>query len=206
VSDVIVIDDLVTKTYQDQILARLTSYPFDWHWNPSNVLVDDGHENDPRLHLDANTIDSYQLTHLFLHEDRPELRDPHRDLLLPLLWTAKDRFGLAGEPIRCKANLQTNNRNFGVDNYNPAHTDSPDPHVVVVYYVNDSDGDTIIFNEQAVKGNFELTVKQRVTPKKGRAVMFDGKYLHSSCNPIGNDSRIIINMDFALPHNTKLVL
>ena len=205
-SDIIVLDDLVTPTYQDQILSRLTSYQFDWHWNPSNVLVDPGHEYDPRLHLDKNTVDSYQMTHLFIHENHPDRRDPFQDLILPMLWTAKDRFGLSGDIIRCKANLLTNNRNFTEGCYNPAHTDSPDPHFVVVYYVNDSDGDTFIFNEEAEDGDFDLTIKQRITPKKGRAVMFNGKYLHASSNPIKTDARIIINMDFTFPATSKKII
>ena len=40
--------------------------------------------------------------------------------------------------------------------------------IVMFYYVMDSDGDTIIYNETEESENY--TIKQRVTPKQGRVV------------------------------------
>ena len=45
-------------------------------------------------------------------------------------------------------------------------------HTVVLYYVVTSDGDTVIYNERTESDTY--TVKQRVTPKQGRVVIFDG--------------------------------
>ena len=50
-------------------------------------------------------------------------------------------------------------------------------HLVVLYYVCDSDGDTIIYNER--KESESYTIKQRVTPKQGRMVIFDGWLMHT---------------------------
>ena len=63
-------------------------------------------------------------------------------------------------------------------------------HIVALYYVCDSDGDTIIFNER--KPSESYTIKQRVTPKQGRMVIFDGSLMHTAEQPI-NNVRCIVN-------------
>jgi ectoine hydroxylase-related dioxygenase (phytanoyl-CoA dioxygenase family) len=59
---------------------------------------------------------------------------------------------------------------------------------VCLYYVTDSDGDTIFFddNENEIK---------RVSPKKGRIAFFDGTINHCSSNPT-KLHRSVINFDF----------
>jgi hypothetical protein len=73
-----------------------------------------------------------------------------------------------------------------LDHYQP-HQDSPGPHTVVIYYVNDAEGDTVFFddNKQIVK---------RVTPKKGRVVLFDGAVLHAG-SPARNQPRCLVNFN-----------
>ena len=61
---------------------------------------------------------------------------------------------------------------------------------VVLYYVCDSDGDTIIYNE--TKESDQYTIKQRVTPKQGRVVIFDGLLMHTAEQPL-NNTRCIVN-------------
>jgi len=68
------------------------------------------------------------------------------------------------------------------------HTDSDQPHLVCLYYINDSDGDTIFFNGKDI-------IKQ-VSPKKGRIVFFDGSIQHSAGIP-KDSPRFIINTNFS---------
>jgi hypothetical protein len=88
--------------------------------------------------------------------------------------------------------------------HNGVHVDLPShlPHVACVYYVNDSDGDTIIY-EQTINDvpggsqNVQLTEHKRVTPRRGRAVFFDGSRYHCSSQPSVN-YRTIINFDLTV--------
>ena len=73
-------------------------------------------------------------------------------------------------------------------NPNNIHIDLPYPHWVCLYYVNDSDGDTILFDDN----NNEI---KRVIPKKGRIVFFDGSIKHCSSSP-SKIHRAVINFDF----------
>lgn len=76
--------------------------------------------------------------------------------------------------------------------YAKPHTDfGPNvPHWVVLYYVNDSDGDTVFFDNNN-------NIIERVTPKKGRVVLFNGNILHSGGIPKSNP-RCVINFNIAI--------
>lgn len=76
-----------------------------------------------------------------------------------------------------------------LDYYAP-HTDLPYPHWVVLYYVNDADGDTVFFDNY---NNIITTV----TPKKGRIVLFNGLIKHSGGIP-KTHARCIVNFDILI--------
>lgn len=61
------------------------------------------------------------------------------------------------------------------------HIDLPTKHLVVLYYVLTADGDTIIGDT-------------RVTPKQGRAVLFDGSIYHTAEQP-KTGLRCVININ-----------
>lgn len=201
-TDIVVIDDLVSPTYQNAIEEMSIDYSFDWHFGPSNIYTVE--TTKPELFVDGNTIDSYQYTHLFYHS-QVQTADKHFDFIRPLIYTAIDKFSIKSPELhRIKANMLTNNRRFQPGKYNPAHVDAGFSHIVVLYYINESDGDTIIFNEIYGSDFTSLTEKQRISPKKGRAICFPGKYFHASSNPIDYDTRSVINIDLIVP--TKIIL
>ena len=72
------------------------------------------------------------------------------------------------------------------------HIDLQQEHLVALYYVCDSDGDTIIYNERHEPADKVYTVKQRVTPKQGRMVLFDGSLYHTAEQPKHN-VRCVVN-------------
>jgi len=72
------------------------------------------------------------------------------------------------------------------------HIDIKEDHFVMLYYVCDSDGDTIIYNEQIKSETY--TLQRRVTPKQGRVVLFDGSYYHTAEQPL-NNIRCVVNYD-----------
>lgn len=92
--------------------------------------------------------------------------------------------------------LNTDFAGTGVDT---PHLDRFEPHLVFLYYVCDSDGDTIIYDYKTEKKGdvpFFEDVKElkRITPKQGRVVVFDGMTWHSSSQPT-RGSRCVINFD-----------
>ena len=80
--------------------------------------------------------------------------------------------------------------------YQPPHVDLPYPHFSCIYYVNDSDGDTVFYDN-------DKNIIKKVSPKKGRIIFFEGSINHSGSRP-KNKHRIIINFNFLItPFLTK---
>lgn len=88
---------------------------------------------------------------------------------------------------------------------NSIHIDRYYPHISMVYYINDTDGDTKFYNLKEGKvDNFKEYLNNKefdrflefksVTPKKGKIVVFDGLILHSSTYPKQKD-RYVINFN-----------
>ena len=67
------------------------------------------------------------------------------------------------------------------------HIDQYDHHIVLIYYVNDCDGDTYIYNDDACSC---------ITPKQGKYVIFDGSLIHAGSSPIHSNHRIVLNFNF----------
>jgi hypothetical protein len=85
--------------------------------------------------------------------------------------------------------LPLNLNNYDVDT---PHVDMEKKHLVVLYYVMDSDGDTIIYNEKEKSEKY--TIQQKVSPRQGRVVVFDGSFYHTAEQPKQNN-RCVINFN-----------
>ena len=70
-----------------------------------------------------------------------------------------------------------------------AHVDQEVPHKVLLYYINDADGDTFFFKDKEVI--------HRETPERGKMVLFDGSYYHASSAP-SNNIRMTLNINYEL--------
>ena len=80
------------------------------------------------------------------------------------------------------------------------HVDSEHPHIATIFYLNDSDGNTVIFNER-FEGSPEideskLTVQKEIEPKANRLLIFDGHYIHTGHVPAYHNNRVILNSNF----------
>lgn len=74
--------------------------------------------------------------------------------------------------------------------HNNKHIDTEEPHIVLLYYVCDSDGDTFLMSKEESSD----VVTKRVAPKKNRALIFDGSTYHASSKP-EHANRCVINFN-----------
>ena len=73
--------------------------------------------------------------------------------------------------------------------YNRPHIDFDIPHTTALYYVNDSDGETIFFDENG-------TITDKIKPEKNKLIIFDGSKMHASSSPTYATNRIVINFNY----------
>ena len=97
---------------------------------------------------------------------------------------------------------------------NLIHVDMDVAHIAIVYYINDTDGNTIFLNNkngnsaESHQNNFkgvnlnDFEIVNRIPPQKGRAVIFDGNIYHYGEYPTITD-RFIINFDLVGKQKNK---
>lgn len=94
------------------------------------------------------------------------------------------------ELFRSKANLQPASHSSDYL-YTTPHIDNNSNHKVLIYYVNDCDGDTFIFDDHKTG-----SILKQISPKKGRFLMFDGKYYHAAGIPKNSNFRLNVNFNY----------
>ena len=114
-------------------------------------------------------------------------------IVVPVFHQALSKINYDGplEVVKVRSFLQLPNTKK--KEHNNIHVDLDFPHLVCLYYVNDVDGDTFIFDDNN-------QVISTITPKKNRVVLFDGSLRHSSSKPtIG--ARTNVNFDLVVDFN-----
>ena len=192
---VTVIDDFIDKDYQEKIKLQLLGgfdkkkkhHDSDFPWFYIEDVTAAG---------DEDSQHRPGLGHQYVEFDDKDINlggyvvSDYHDLFTPLLKKIGFTIGIRNvNVLQGRSFLQFPVKDRG--EVDLPHIDICDKiHIVGLYYVIDSDGDTIIYNER--KESESYTVKERVTPKQGRIVIFDGGLYHTAEQPL-NNTRCIVN-------------
>ena len=171
-----VIDNVIGQKYSQFVFDEMSRLK--WTFVP-DISLGQSKENHPGF--------SHSL---YLHEEFNNNRTgtivaQEYYLIAPILLEASDKLGkkfTLDHIFRCRARLTVNQDKIKMGN---PHRDYQIPHLVLIYYVNSTDGDTLLFDDKN-------RIIERVTPRRGRVVLFDGSILHSASNST-EQPRIIIN-------------
>jgi len=190
---VIIIDDVLSEIHMNR-LEEFTLNPYTpWYYNKfSSYSKQEVVEQFISGGLQSSS-ETFQFTHNFLMDGEFSRYYPEIAPLLASIPFSMDRI------LRVKMNMTVVSKNLENKKYGMPHLDYPDypENATAIYYVNDSDGDTFIFNERDKNMDFDkLTIKQQISPKKGRLVIFDGSLLHAGNNPTTDTPRVVININF----------
>ena len=178
-----VIDNALPQLLADKLFEITHSSDFPWFLTRDVYKV---------ITEDSNTVNTIQMGHTIFDSDSD---DPVHN---PNLWlVCLEALGLiiktTPNPLMVKFNLLLNNSNMSEGKYNTPHVDNALKNSLsIIYYVNDSDGDTIIFNET----DTPFTIKQRITPKKNRAVIFDSNLEHMGYTCTNEKRRVVVNFNY----------
>jgi len=184
-NDIITIPDIIPKSQQRFLLDLATSREFDWHYLPevTNERTIEGNKN---THGFCNLMYNEGETNQYLNAYYPillQFLDKEKLVLKDLL---RVRLGFLLNTVYSMPHLPYS--------YNNPHVDYQCRHMVGLYYLNDCDGDTYIFNETVRSPKY--TIKQRVRPEQGKFVCFDGMHYHASSCPKMCSRRLVLTFNF----------
>lgn len=202
-ADFKILNDFVPQSMADTI-EHVIMYD-DFKYQPATVELSSERDTN-----DINIKDTFQFVKGLININHLDGSISHLDPLFdqyakPILWFMEKSTGIKVIDIfRVKINLLLPN-NTNENNYSPPHYDDQrDDMVSMVYYINNADGDTFIFNKDGKNAPNNLKISGRSSPKKGNAVIFKSNQWHASSNPIKYSNRFIMNFVFqAEPESFK---
>jgi hypothetical protein len=167
-----IIENFLPHSLHKIIQQELLGESFPWYFNNSIAYENQSGSN-------------FQFTHTFYRDQNPISNWFNVVQSMMFILETQCNYKLNGI-LRIKANLNTQNPLLNASDN--AHQDSKDPRfMTMLYYVNDSDGDTLFFDDS------KTNIINRVTPKENTAVIFKSNLWHASSAPIENKRRVVIN-------------
>jgi len=216
--EIIVLDNVVSPGYQDMIEQWLLAPVSNWRFS-NDIALSDNTIN--KLGLQAKPGFAKSLFNI-----KTGASNELYPMILPMVFETFHKANLNFDQVLFSRSFLTMPvPGCGLNDYDHVHVDSADPHMVCLYYANDSDGgDTVFFDhtvpsvietieqsklklarENQELAGFDLAsfldkevakndweVIERVTPKKGRAVIFNGLRYHSAAR-CQSGHRLIVN-------------
>ena len=166
-------DNLLEIDHIKRISDTVLSQQFPWYYLPKTTSIVD---------------DMPTLSHSFESSGENGIT---RSQFFTIPSTLLDLFSVStgydiNEIIRIRANLVLPTHNSKMT---APHVDLDDKHHVILYYVNDVDGNTVLLNEDG-------SIRKEVEPKAGRFVLFDGSIKH--CVRMPTSTRVVFNYNVIL--------
>ena len=200
-NSVIEFDDFITKSYADAIEGKISVVDdFPWYYKEDVTRPSGCDKND-------DEISNPGFSHGVFSTETGVVSPKIHPLVLPLYFRIEEKTGLKlKELFRFRLGLCSRGAS-GDRLYHKPHVDRWDDHWTALYYVNDADGDTFVFNETNPKGDLCLndeyvfannwTIKKRITPKKGKLALFHGKHYHARSRQKVSGGRIVLTINFS---------
>ena len=202
-NNLIKIENLVDIDIQNSIESFITSTSFRWYYSPGTIVVQELDDESKKFVI-VDGINPPQFIHTVVKDSKQN--SEFFNLIQPIIENLADNLKTDIEIIRVKFNFLLQN----VDStYHYPHTDTDiiDSNIkTMIYYVNESDGDTYIFDKLSPLINNTVSIKETVSPKKGSAIIFDASTLHSGSSPVHYPTRIVLNVVFKILNQIKIFL
>ena len=188
----LIIDDLMPDQFSDYVEQRVVnSRSFPWYCAFLEMGYSTVQPESVKKYGDI-ILEGPQLCHIVVWDNK--IKSPSEVFMIEaVVHTLRTRFDLSTiNIIRAKYNLQFQLTGNKEELINGPHRDDKRDHLVLIYYVNDSDGETRLFENE----NLDLMVS--VKPKKGRILIFDGSVLHTGQHPINAPLRCVLNVNLTI--------
>ena len=183
-----IIENLLNKEDSDYVHHVLMNPKLQWFWKESIVTYSESKINP----------DEYFgfIHHIYI--DDQAISDLYTNLnFIVNVFQKKIKFKLK-KLVRIQANLLTRMIITEFEKDSSIHKDSnKNNYISLVYYVNDSDGDTLFFDENK-------NYVSKCTPNKGSAVWFKSNQWHAATPPKITKRRVVLNFIFELMEDINI--
>jgi hypothetical protein len=194
-NNLIKIENLIGPDLQTSIEKFVTSTAFRWYYSPGTILLEELDEESKKFVV-TKGINPHQFMHTIIKDSKQN--SEFFNLIQPIIENLADNLKTDIEIIRVKFNLLSQNAD-STHHYPHTDTNIIDSNIkTMIYYVNETDGDTYLFNEIAPLDHDTITVKETISPVKGSAVIFDASTLHAGSSPVNHTVRIVLNVVFKI--------
>jgi hypothetical protein len=178
-----VFDNIINLEEQELIKNKFLGDNFSWYFIKDISKLHNNIQNRPAF------------SHTFIRDEKNNSTET--SIVLNIIENSCKKINLKYKKIlQARTFLQLPlNRNFIGKEIDTPHIDNSQSHIVILYYVIDSDGDTIVYNcknKNKVSSFKDVKILKKIKPKQGRVVIFDGLYYHTAEQPKEN-KRCIIN-------------
>ena len=183
---IVVVEDFVSKEFQLQLQRYIEHGEIPLFYNFDTIGTE------YLAPFPKNNLVEYpQFTHRFIKDF--DQKSPWSGHFEPVGFFFNAKTGaLKNEKLfSFKLNVNPRVGSLEIDQHYTIHVDTGFPTgITAIYYVNDSDGDTLFFNETGTE------IIKRVTPKQGSIVYFSNQIPHAGQPPVINNYRAVLNFNW----------
>jgi len=184
--------DFLTEEEKIKVYNLFSSAEIPWYFIKTTTSYNEELNN---VLKDEKTKENFQFIHTLRGDETifsTHYDYIHNEIFLKFLYKHKIK---CKQILRAKLNF-VSSTNYEEGMYQSPHVDYRFPHKVFLYYVNNSDGNTFLFNEKYNEEKQKLTIANEIIPEMGKAICFDGLTYHAPSSPKKNEHRIVINIAF----------
>jgi hypothetical protein len=190
VEDIIVVENFIPAFYQKSIAEKLSSHDFPWYYGDNTS----GEPQIPVIGTKTPISDmQYGFFHMIFHNEMGGPLSNNYMLMRPMISAIEEYLRQPIDVLRIRAGMTVSEKSPALIH---GHVDFYEPHTTILYYVNDSDGDTV-FYEEIYDGEEKKNLNFMLSnpPKRGSIVIFNGLRYHSTTKPIVSPRRMTININ-----------
>ena len=202
-----VYQNIIPTTLQNHIDKTINNDMFPWFFMDS-IRTQREYSSEYLLDIPKwdkeKVVDSFGLIHLAAINN--EKNSPYYDMCRTVLYFLEEKANIEiNDILRIRIRRTMRTPNTDETTYNTPHVDllHHEPFLTFVYYVEESDGETIFFDQVYKRGakaslGEKPKIIQRIPHIKGNGVLFDGFRYHAGNSPLKNVKRTVINFDFTI--------
>lgn len=196
-NDIKIVENFFPTIIFKEIIYKIDHAPARWHFQCKDPTYSDAFSSYKSRLVDSNIVEDLSCFQYKFFG--PGVESPDRRMEEIFTKYISSKFDQpVKEILRINCNISTPCVELKDNQYTSPHSDINISHKSLVFYLHDSDGDTVLFDRFSNGEDDDiqnLKIIKRVTPRKNSCVTFDGLRYHALM-PSKKNLRKIINVNY----------